>query len=55
MVQDFACDYLSCRQFGWAGAAGLFYAALATLAVLLSQIYGVATEGFDPATIFHAE
>lgn len=36
------------------GRLVLFYAALATLAVLLSQIYGVATEGFDPATIFHA-
>ncbi|MCB4359351.1 sensor histidine kinase [Quatrionicoccus australiensis] len=36
------------------GRLVLFYAALATLAALLSQLYGVFVRGFDPASIFQA-
>jgi len=36
------------------GRLVLFYAALATLAVLLSQIYGVLASGFELASIFQA-
>ncbi len=36
------------------GRLVLFYAAMATLAVLLAQIYGIALEGFDQATIVQA-
>lgn len=36
------------------GRLVLFYAALATLAVLLTQIYGIAAHRFDPASIFQA-
>lgn len=36
------------------GRLVLFYAAAATLAVLLSQIYGVYAQGFELATIFQA-
>ena len=36
------------------GRLVLFYAAMATLAVLFSQMYGVAAHGFDPASIFQA-
>jgi len=36
------------------GRLVLFYAALATLAVLITQIYGVLTEGFDLSSVFQA-
>lgn len=36
------------------GRLVLFYAALATMAVLLFQIYGIAAQGFDPASIVQA-
>lgn len=36
------------------GRLVLFYAALATLAVLLTQLYGVFAQGFEQATVFQA-
>ena len=36
------------------GRLVLFYAALATLAVLLTQIYGITAEGFEPSSIVQA-
>jgi two-component system, NtrC family, sensor histidine kinase PilS len=36
------------------GRLVLFYAACATLAVLLAQLYGVFTRGFEQATVVHA-
>jgi two-component system, NtrC family, sensor histidine kinase PilS len=36
------------------GRLVLFYAALATLAVLLTQIYGITVEGFEPSSIVQA-
>jgi len=36
------------------GRLVLFYAALATLAILLTQIYGIAARGFEESSIVHA-